>query len=302
MLTVCLLTISTTVTGCAARQDRLEIPFTVERNRIMLPVRVNNSRELNIILDTGMHFEGLLLYNIQPQDTVVLKNTIDVDVPGAGSGPPAKAVKADSMSFFIGAVEFPDQSVIMLENDMMEGFSSKGVTGYTLFGRYAVEIDYDRSIITLHEPEALRVDPSWEMLPVTFKDNNIPWIDAAINIKGEKEIPVSLYIDLASSDALEMLVRDNMKFSLPEKLDSAYLGRGLSGDIYGHTGWIASLKIGSYYLEHVKTAFAPAEIRSKQKDADGIIGNNALRRFNVLFDYRASRLYIKPNEYFSELF
>ena len=93
-----------------------------------------------------------------------------------------------------------------------------------------------------------------------------------------------------------------MKVPLPDKLEDAYLGRGLSGDIYGQKGKIHSLKLGSFYLEDVETGFAPAEIRSKQKNADGILGNNALRRFNVIFDYERARLYIKPNKYFSEPF
>ena len=137
---------------------------------------------------------------------------------------------------------------------------------------------------------------------MTFKDNRIPWIDAVVNIQGDEEVPISCYIDLASRDALELLIRDTVKFTLPEKLEDAYLGRGLSGDIYGQKGVISSLKLGSFHLENVETHFAPAEIRSKQENADGIIGNNTLRRFNVIFDYEGGKLYLKPNSHFSEPF
>jgi hypothetical protein len=183
----------------------------------------------------------------------------------------------------------------------MKGLTSEGVTGYSLFGNYITEIDYDRMIITLHESE-IQVDSLWEWIPMTFKEHKIPWIEATVNINGDEEVLISCYIDLASSDALELLTKKNMKFPLPENLEDAYLGTGLSGDIYGQKGRIHSLKLGSFYLEDVETAFAPDEIRSKLEDADGIIGNNSLRRFNVIFDYERARLYIKPNEYFSEPF
>ena len=280
---------------------KVQIRFKLVRNVIILPVRIGDSREFRIILDTGMPFEGLLLYGKELKDSITLENAIEVLVPGAGSDSGSTAIMADSMSFHVGQQEFTNQKLIILQTDRMKGFTSEGVTGYSLFGNYIVEIDYDRLIITLHESE-VKVDSPWEWLPMTFKDNRIPWIEAAVNISGEKDIPVSLYIDLASSDALEMLVREEMKFPLPEKLEDAYLGRGLSGDIYGQTGEIHSLKLGSFYLEDVETAFAPAEIRSKQEDADGILGNNALRRFNIIFDYERARLYIKPNEYFGEIF
>lgn len=278
-----------------------EIQFKLERNKIMLPVRVGNSRVLNIILDTGMHFEGLLLYNIAPEDSVALENALEVEVPGAGGGTPSPALMVDSVSFLVGDLEFTNQRLIILQSDIMKGFASEGVTGYSFFGKYAVHVDYDRMVITLHESE-IDMDSSWESLSIIFKDNKIPWIEAAVNIDGEEDIPVSCYIDLASSDALELLVKEEMKFSLPENLQDAYLGRGLSGDIYGQMGKISALRIGSFYLDDVVTHFAPAEIRSKQDNADGIIGNNALRRFNVIFDYKKAKLYIKPNEYFSELF
>ncbi len=286
-----------TTTSSAA--DRIEIPFKLINNVIILPVRLGDSREFKVILDTGMHFEGLLLYNIDPEDSVALEKPVQVLAPGAGGDEPSTALMADSMSFFVGRLECKNQKIIVVQNDRMEGFSSEGVTGYSLFGNYAVEIDYDNMIIALYEPP-LKVDSSWQAVPMTFKTNNIPWIEGAVNINGAEEIPVSLYIDLASGDALELLVKEDMKFHLPDNLEDAYLGTGLSGDIHGQSGRIASLKLGFFHLNDVTTSFAPAEIRSKQDNADGILGNNSLRRFNIIFDYKGKALYLKPNSHFNE--
>jgi len=279
----------------------IEIPFILINNVVILPVRVADSREFRVILDTGMHFEGLLLYNIETQDSIALENPVEVLVPGAGADEPSTAIMADSMSFYVGRLECKHQRVIVLQNDRMEGFSSEGVTGYSLFSQYVVEINYERMVIILREAP-VTVDSSWEHIPITFKDNNIPWIEGSISVHGEREIPVSLYIDLASGDALELLVKQDIKFHLPDSLEDTYLGTGLSGDIHGQSGRIASLRLGSFLLKDVTTSFAPAEIRSKQDNADGIIGNNSLRRFNVIFDYKGKNLYLKPNEFFSEPF
>ncbi len=291
-----------TRTSTSRTGRKIEIPFSLTRNKIILPVRVGDSRELKVILDTGMHFEGLLLYNKDLKDSITLNNEIEVQVPGAGADSASTAVMADSMTFLVGPVAFKNQRIIILKSETMKGFASDGVTGYSLFGNYIVEIDYDKMTLILHESKEAKVDSSWEWLPMTFKDNKIPWIEARVNIAGDKDIPISVYIDLASSDAIELLVKEKMKFELPSHLEDSYLGTGLSGDIHGQKGRIASFKLGSFYLEDVVTAFAPYAVRSKQEGADGIIGNNALRRFNCIFDYKNSRLYIKPNEYFSEPF
>jgi len=279
----------------------IEIPFKLIRNVIILPVKVDGSRELRVILDTGMPFEGLLLYNKNMKDSITLDNAIDVLVPGAGGDSGSNAIMVDSMSFFVGALECRNQKIIILQNEIMQGMSSEGITGYSLFGNYIVEVDYDRMIITLHEAE-FEVDSSWEWIPLTFKEHKIPWIEVAVSIDGDEDVEISCYIDLASGDALELLTKENTKFRLPAKLEDAYLGTGLSGDIYGRKGRIRSLKLGSFNLRDVETCFAPAEVRSKQLDADGIIGNNSLRRFNVIFDYERAKLYIKPNSHFNESF
>ncbi len=121
-------------------------------------------------------------------------------------------------------------------------------------------------------------------------------------MEGEEEIPVSLYIDLASGEAVEMLIHDGMLYNLPPGLEEVFLGRGLSGDVTGYRGKISSLRLGPYILKNVLAAFADAKVRSKQPGADGVLANNALRRFNIIFDYAHEKLYLKPNGHFAEPF
>lgn len=287
----------------AARNDTpLHIPFELERNKVILPVRVGGSRVLRVLLDTGMHFDGLLLYNRDLRDSIGIEDFMEVQVGGAGSGDASNAVMADSVTFSIGGAELTGQRIIILTGDRFDGFPSDGVSGYSLLGHYAVEIDYDSLLITLHDPDNLSIDDSWESIPLTFKGNRIPWVEAAISVEGGEEIPVSLYIDLASGEAVEMLIRDGMLYELPSDLEKVFLGRGLSGDVNGYRGRISSLRLGPFVLKDVLSAFADARVRSKQPGADGVLANNALRCFNLIFDYADERLYLKPNRHFDEPF
>lgn len=90
-----------------------------------------------------------------------------------------------------------------------------------------------------------------------------------------------------------------MKFSLPDDTKNILIGRGLSGDIYGKSGKISKLIIGPFELSNIEASFAPAEVRSKQDNADAILGNESLWRFNLIFDYKNKRLYLKPNSHFN---
>ena len=124
----------------------------------------------------------------------------------------------------------------------------------------------------------------------------------ALVIEDEEPMLLSMYIDFAARDAIVLLEKPGMKFSLPEETVNKHLGTGLSGEIYGKTGKISKLILGPYEIHEVVAAFAPAEIRSKQDNADAILGNDSLRRFNLIFDYAGRKLYIKPNSFFNEPF
>ena len=283
-------------------RSQVLIPITTTRNKTQLLVRVGSSRDLRIILDSGMAFDGILIYNPDLRDSIKLVNPIEAQVGGAGSGRAAQSVFSDSMSFFIGNKEFTDQRIIILNNNSFKGFPSDGVLGYTILGHYATELNYDEKILTLHEFNQFEVDESWEKIPIYFKNNNIPWIDVRISTVENKFVTISTYIDFASGDAIELLLRDKLKFTIPENLEEAYLGRGLSGDIYGKKGRISKLILGKYEINDVPTVFSPAQVRSKQDNADGIIGNAALMKFNLIFNYKDKVLYLKPNSRFDKPF
>jgi hypothetical protein len=287
--------------ACAEDQPQT-IPIIMERNNTILPVVVGGIGPLKILFDTGLAFDGLMIYNPDLKDSIKLDNVIEVKIPGAGSGEPSTAIMDDSASFFVGDIEFKNQKVIILENNIYKGFPTDGIIGYSILGHYATEIDYDTKLITLHEPENFSPNDSWQSIPIYIKDNPIPWIDVSVSIEGEDLTKISTYIDLADGDAIVLLEKDVMKFSLPKETKEILLGRGLSGDIYGKEGKISKLKIGSFELNEVTTKIAPAEVRSKQAGADAVIGNDVLRRFNLIFDYRHKLLYIKPNKYFDVKF
>ena len=279
-----------------------QLPFEIIRNKVILPVRINNSRPLKIILDSGMPGQGVLLFKKELQDELNLDALENAQVRGAGQGMESHAVRSVPQTLKIGDIKFKNQPIIILQNDTMRNFPTDGVMGNTIFGPHTVLFDFEEKIITLMESGSFVPDSSWESLDMTFNDHGIPFIQVSISIRGDEEVPINVYIDSASSEALELLVRPNQKFILPEKLETRYLGRGLSGDINGLFGKVAKLRLGSFILIDVPTAFPKAEVRSRQPDADGIICNASFLRFQVVFDFNEKKLYLKPNRRFEKPF
>ncbi len=278
------------------------IPITVERNKTILPVSVGRSDSLRLILDTGMAYDGILLFNVDKVDTSVFDHLLRMRIGGAGGGSGSEALSDDSADFSVGVVNVANQRVTILTGNALKDFPTDGVIGYTLFGHYSVEIDFDIGVMHLYEPGSWIPGEDWQSIPLYFKDNRIPWIDITVVTGTEAPITLAAYIDCASGEALELLERKDNRFVKPAGTKKKYLGRGLSGDIYGEEGTISKVSLGTHTLDTVVASFTPAEIRSRQREADAVVGNKILRRFNVVFDYEQMRLYLKPNSRFHEPF
>jgi len=289
-------------TSCTISQETNLIPIKSERNITLVTVKIGDVEIPKILLDTGLPFDGVMIYNPDYRDSFDLSNAVRVNIGGAGDGEGSYALMLDSAEFMLGDLVMINQKILVLQNDIYKGFPTNGIIGYSIFGHYAVEMDYDKNIMILHDAGNFKADTGWTEIPLYFKNNNIPWMDAYVVVENEEPILLRMYIDFASRDAVELLEKPDMKLTLPEVTEDALLGRGLRGDIYGKKGRIAKLIIGPYELKDVAAVFPPAKTRSKQENADGILGNNSLRRFNLIFDYENKKLYIKPNSHFDERF
>ncbi len=297
------LLVALAVSGMAQtdKRDILNVPFTQERHRVIIPTSVNGSRPLKLILDTGMKFDGVYLFHREAINLIDTTGAIEVRVGGAGSGEASKATMIETGRLVFGDVSLSNQRIVISHSDQTQTFSTDGVIGWNLFGHYIVEIDYDQELIFLHDTAQVLSDSNWQVISIDLK-KDLPFLPVTVEVTAGEVVPMSVYIDLASEEALELLVHGKQKFTMPDSLTESHLGVGLSGDIYGQYGKTLRVSIGKYELSGVRTAFAPAQTRSKQEGADGILGNNFIRRFNVIFDYPHKRLYLRPNKAFSSPF
>lgn len=279
----------------------VKINFEIDRHKIIIPTSINNSKPLRLILDTGMRFDGVFLFHKEAAkliDTTMIKNVI---VPGAGNKQGSESIMIESATLNFSGDLIENQKVIISQASTTQSFPTDGVIGWNLFGHYKVEINYDNRTIILHDSTSVIKYHEYEFIPIELK-SDIPWIKLETEVTDGNNNEMLFYIDLASSDVLEMLTHADQKYKLPQNLEKSYLGTGLSGDIYGFKGKSKSIRIGDYILKDLPTSFAPREIRSKQDGADGILGNRFFEKFNVIFDYFDHKIYFKPNKSFSSPF
>ena len=104
-------------------------------------------------------------------------------------------------------------------------------------------------------------------------------------------IPVKLLIDIGNSDALWLFQDINKEIQVPQNNFDDYLGKGFSGDIFGKRTRISKFSIDKFEFDNPIIVMPEANsFKSVNMVTNrvGSIGGEILKRFTVLFDYKAN--------------
>lgn len=285
-----------------------KISFELINNLIVVPMKVNNV-SLSFVLDTGV--SKPILFNIAETDSVGLKNTKTFFLYGLGGDGKLEALKSSGNSFKFGDVTlFNKDLYVVYDNDISFtprlGVLVHGIIGYDIFKNFIVELNYSSRYIRLHKPEEFKRKTSkkWNQLPLDIY-NKKPYLEAKATLNNDTK-NIKLLMDTGSSDAL-WLFEDISKGIYPneELVFDDYLGKGLSGSVYGQRSRVNTFEIGSFKFENANVAFpdsSSVDITKIYKERNGSVGGEILKRFNYYFDYGNSMLYLKKNGSFKNPF
>jgi predicted aspartyl protease len=186
------------------------------------------------------------------------------------------------------------------------GIPVHGLIGFNLFKDYVVKIDYTDHKITLTKPEFYTYRPRERdiILPLSFEQNK-PFVKTSIVTDKNQDVPVKLLVDTGASDALWLSTNSDSRIGLPENHIETFLGRGLSGDLFGKKGRIGAIWVGPLVLYEPIVAFPDNDLVDQligKNDRNGTLGAEILRRFYVTMDYPNKQLILRPNGYFKDEF
>jgi hypothetical protein len=285
--------------------EEVSIPFRLVNQHIVLPVMVNGQGPFQLTLDTGMPAQEIGLHDSGKLEPLHLAYRDDVRMKVGGAGGKGKAQPArvaTGVSCEMGGLKLLDAGAIILPP--IPGFAaySDGVIGAVLFRHFTVTVDNDRGVVTLRRPESYQPPDDATVLPLK-EDHPAPLIEAKVRIGEGETVPVSLVVDLGATHAVSLNENDR-GIAAPASSLAARIGRGLSGPLTGKVGRIRALELGNLTLKDVVATFPDKEYQSPRgmDSRDGNLGNGALNRFNVTFDYAGGRMVLQPAKRFNEPF
>jgi hypothetical protein len=198
----------------------------------------------------------------------------------------------DSLDFHIN-----DYSILTA----VYGEQIDGIIGFAVLNRFIVKIDYDYFTIDFLSKGTIRyprggylLKPSINMLAAQ-----------TLRVRDDATVTSRFLYDMGAGVCM-LLTRDFVNdSSLISKKRKRWIkeGEGLGGKIDMELTVIKEVKLGPYRFKNVPVYVFEDEYNvTSYPYLGGLIGNDILRRFNVILNYDKRDIYLMPNSHYGEPF
>ncbi len=273
--------------------DSVVVPIKFVNGHIFILARINGSKEVYFILDSGAG-SNVIDKSFAAQQGLPISG--EVASKGVAGYETASLTHIDSLS--IGQVKLTDQTAAIAD---MSGLSitipdkPAGLLGYDFISRFPLRINYSALKMVIYNPSRFKQPDSASMIDIDFM-LKIPVIDANIDSAGGKFL-----VDLGNSLGLILHKSFSDKHNLEagftdiKKMGKSIGGIGGQAEAYAATG--KTFQIGKIVIDNPPLLIADGDagvIRSG--NVDGNIGNLMLMKFDLLLNYRMRKLYLFPGQ------
>jgi hypothetical protein len=297
-------------------QHETQLPFSTQRNLIIIAAYLNGRGPYNFLLDTGVGTS--LLTDPRLADSLHLTHGHNYHLMGVGGQASSlRAYEATGVRVSLPGVEAAALSWLVLSSDVLDlsgyvGMPVHGIIGADLFRSFVVCIRPEQRQLVLTDPAHYQAPKGrrWTSLPLAL-DQDKAYVTASVRqlgaAPGAAALPLRLVLDTGAGHALSIETTADPRLQLPAVRLRTDLGRGLSGIISGSLGRVAAVQLGRYHLPQVLTSFPDsAQVHSRltgtARTRHGNLGYEVLKRFVTVIDYPHGRLLLKPTAALREPF
>lgn len=198
----------------------------------------------------------------------------------------------DSLNFHVN-----DYSVLT----SVYGEQIDGIIGFSMLNRYIIKINYDSLQLDICSKGTIRYPRGGFLFKPVI--STLPVQSA--KVRDEQAFNVRFLHDIGAGVCL-MLSQDFIDDStLLQKKRKMWPkdGEGIGGKVRMNLTVIKEFKLGPYRFRNVPTyIFEDTYNVTSYPYLAGLIGNDILRRFNVIFNYSKRDIYMVPNSHFRDPF
>jgi hypothetical protein len=256
---------------------------------------------LNFIFDTGCG--GISLDSTTAGRLKLVPHPSSMYIRGIAGE--RKEELLDGMRLHVGAVTL--DSIAMQVNDYeilssLYGEQIDGILGYTFFSRYLVRVDYDSCRLDIYSKGPVTYPKGGYLLRPRLA--GLPMTEGRLN--DARDINSQFYFDTGAGLCLlfsSEFTADSAVFGPKKKRPVRAEGAGLGGKKEMQLTTLKNFSIGPFRFHHIPTyVFDDSYDVTNYPQLGGLIGNDLLRRFNLILNYSKSEIYLTPNGAYSQPF
>lgn len=288
-------------------QSSVEIPANaipiVYTNYIFVTGSVDGA-PCNILLDTGA--DNLYLDSIfYAKNGLSYPKTHFEKITGIGNSYQKILVIDDSVNFTFSNYKFQTSDVVVLMLKPTGGDYIDGLLGTSFFLQNALKIDYiNQYIENLASIDSVDLS-GFASIPMLI-DGHYPMIQADIKINDSLTLNSNFIVDIGSpattisSSAVAAFKLDK---NITRKVSYYTKYAGIGGDSGGYDFISDTVTVAGFNLKNVTISYSTDTAGILYEEGfGGILGGNILERFDLIFDFKDSLLYFRPNRTFNEPF
>jgi hypothetical protein len=279
-----------------------KLPFSqLSGGIIIIKAKFDNLPDsLNFVLDTGSG--GISLDSTTSSDLKIPLIKSDKTIRGIAGLKKVEFAMEHSLHFpglSVDHLDFHINDYELLTS--VYGVKIDGIIGYSFLRRYIVRLDYDNNKVEIYTPGTFKYPRGGQLLKPNF--TTLPQQLAVI--QDSREI-LNRFIFDTGAGLCFLLSKDFTEDSSVFKTNRRFFttqAEGLGGKKQMELTVVKSVKIGPYKFRNVPVhVFDDTYNVSNYPVLGGILGNDLLRRFNVILNYPEQSIFIKPNIHFNEDF
>lgn len=278
------------------------IPFDYN-NHLYFDAVIRDSIPAKLLFDTGA--TNLLIDSTFYAENFAAQGTLRRGmIGGAGDGRQVTYLDISKWQYKIGEHATTENSAIVLNLRKIVGNNVSGMFGMDFMRGRKVEFNYADEYIRILGDE--QPDATYTCIDCKWLDNTqtrilVP-LTLALDATTTRE--ALFLVDMGSSGTLSINSSSVAKLGLQGRTDiqkMVYNVGGIGGSRTDYLFTLAGVKVGSLNISGVRADYSGNATGSlADKRYDGLIGNELLERFDVIFDFAECKMWVRPNRNFDK--
>jgi len=285
-------------TLCGNLSGQTTIPIEYY-SHIYIKGKLNDAPVSNFVFDTGAHdlYIDSCYYIESGLKFEKLANAI---LPGAGTGKQKVKIVMDKLLYAFSDNFYQPKHGVLFNLRPILGDFADGIVGINYFEDQCLKINYKENYMKKYNSISDIDLTGYKKIKGESVGGKIS-VPLTIKISNDLSITENFLLDLGSGSSIMVNSTTASKYAIDnktgEKIHSYTSQGGVGGNSQSYEFILPEVSIGGYVLKNViaSRSLDKAGALASTKYA-GLLGNNIMKRFTLIIDFKDICIYIKPND------